>query len=126
MPSDEYKKTFAKKLRHYMDLNTLSQVDVSNYLGCSSSLVSAWCRAEKMPRVDKITRLCNLFNIEMSELCSVESKEDYYLNNETRQIAQEIYENPDMRSLFDVSRKMSPERLKAHIEFMKKLQESET
>ncbi len=30
-----------------------------------------------------------------------------------------------MRILFDMSRKMSPERLKAHIEFMKALHEQE-
>lgn len=49
----------------------------------------------------------------------------YYLNEETRQIAQEIYDNPDMRSLFDMSRKMTPERLKAHVDFMKQLYEAE-
>lgn len=50
----------------------------------------------------------------------------YYLNDETREIAQEIFDNPDLKSLFDMSRKMSPERLKAHIEFMKSLQNSES
>ena len=50
----------------------------------------------------------------------------YYLNDETREIAQEIFDNPDLKSLFDMSRKMSPERLKAHIEFMKNLQNSES
>lgn len=50
----------------------------------------------------------------------------YYLNDETRGIAQEIFDNPDLKSLFDMSRKMSPERLKAHIEFMKNLQNSES
>ncbi len=54
-----------------------------------------------------------------------ESGEVYYLNDETREIAQEIFENPNLRSLFDMSRKMSPDRLKAHIEFMKNLQASE-
>lgn len=50
----------------------------------------------------------------------------YYLNDETREIAQEIFDNPDLKSLFDMSRKMSPERLKAHIEFMKNLQNTES
>lgn len=54
-----------------------------------------------------------------------EDHSPYYLNDETRAIAQAAFENPDMRSLFDMSRKMSPDRLKAHLEFMKKLQESE-
>lgn len=51
--------------------------------------------------------------------------ETYYFNDETREIAQEIFENPDLRSLFDMSRKMPPERLKAHIEFIEKLYKQE-
>ena len=54
-----------------------------------------------------------------------EGGETYYLNDETREIAQEIFENPDLRSLFDMSRKMPPERLKAHIEFIEKLYKQE-
>lgn len=50
---------------------------------------------------------------------------EYYLNNETKEIAQEIFEKPELRSLFDVAKDIPPERLKAHIEFMKSLKDSE-
>lgn len=49
----------------------------------------------------------------------------YYLNDETRQIAQEAFKNPELRTLFKVARDIPPERLKAHIEFMKSLKEQE-
>ena len=53
------------------------------------------------------------------------SDEPYYLNDETREIAQEVFENPELRSLFHVARDIPPERLKAHIEFMKNLKDQE-
>ncbi len=49
----------------------------------------------------------------------------YYLNDETRQIAQEAFENPELRTLFKVARDIPPDRLRAHIEFMKSLKEQE-
>lgn len=41
----------------------------------------------------------------------IENKEteNYYLNPETMKMAQEIYENPDLRILFAASRNLSPE-----------------
>lgn len=49
----------------------------------------------------------------------------YYLNDETRQIAQEVFENPELRTLFNVARNISPERLKAHIDLMRTYKERE-
>ena len=50
-----------------------------------------------------------------------EEKNGYYLNEETAKLAQEMFEDEDMRSLFDMKRNMPPERFKAHIEFMKNI-----
>lgn len=36
-----------------------------------------------------------------------------------------MYEDKDMRSLFDMKRNMPPERFKAHLDFMKNLYEQE-
>ena len=129
MSEDAAKKIFAKNLKYFMELNQKKQVDLAKYLKCSTGLVSAWYNAQKMPRVNTINEICLWLHIEMADLLTDTSKEQedgYYLNEETKKIAQAIYDNPDMRSLFDMSSKMSPERLKAHLEFMKKLQDSET
>ena len=49
----------------------------------------------------------------------------YYLNEETAKLAQEMFDDEDMRSLFDMKRNMPPERFKAHMEFMKNLYNQE-
>ena len=49
----------------------------------------------------------------------------YYTNEETAKLAQEMFEDEDMRSLFHMKRTMPPERFKAHMEFMKSLYNQE-
>lgn len=54
------------------------------------------------------------------------AKEDhYYLDDETRQIAQEVFHNPQLRSLFHAARDISPERLKSQIDYLKFLKAQE-
>ncbi len=77
---------------------------------------------------DRLKEIAQYLCVSINYLMTGEEKEDgetYYFNDETREIAQAVFENPDLRSLFDMSRKMPPERLKAHIEFIKSLYNQE-
>ena len=101
---------------------------VSKETGVSQSTLSDWKRGISTPKNDKLQKIADYFGVSVEFLMTGKEKEGgetYYLNDETRDIAQEIFENPDLKSLFDMSRKMTPERLKAHIEFIKKMQDSE-
>lgn len=116
------KELFAKNLRYYIDKSGKTQKEVAQAIGVSAPTLNEWLNAKKMARIDKIQKLADYFGILKSDLIEDKSSpSEYYLNEETKQIAQEIYDNPDMKSLFDMSRKMTPERLKAHIELMKQL-----
>ena len=128
MSEDTYKKIFSKNLNYYMALNEKTQTDLINDLGFNKSAVSTWCNGTRLPRMDKVESLAKYFGINRSDL--IEDKPDdpddhYYLNDETREIAQEVFENPDLRSLFHVARDIEPEELRAHIDFMKKLKARE-
>lgn len=106
----------------------LKAADVVRGTGLPSSLFSEWKRGKSNPKADKLQLIADFFGVPLEYLMTGEEKEGgetYYLNDETREIAQEIFENPDLRSLFDMSRKMPPERLKAHIEFIEKLYKQE-
>ena len=78
----------------------------------------------------KIQKLADYFKVDKTALIDdnsdTQSPDDhYYINDETRQIAQEVFENPDLRSLFHVARDIDPEELRAHIDFMKRLKARE-
>ena len=128
MPEQEFNVIFSKRLRYYLNKFDMTQAELAKKIGVGTTSVYNWCNGIKTPRMDKVDAMCDLFHCNSSDLIedkSEESDDHYYLNDETRQIAQEAFENPELRTLFKVARDIPPERLKAHIEFMKSLKEQE-
>lgn len=75
---------------------------------------------------DRLRAISKYLDLSVEYLMTGEENKGYYLNEETSKLAQEMFEDEDMRSLFDMKRKMPPERFKAHMEFMKNLYKQET
>ena len=127
MPEQEFNAIFSKRLRYYLNKYNITQVELAKKLGVGTTSVYNWCNGIKTPRMDKVDAMCELFHCKRSDLIIEKEEEDepYYLNEETREIAQEVFENPELRSLFHVARDIPPEKLRAHIDFMKTLKEQE-
>lgn len=68
MLEDQYKKIFSKNLKHYMALHDKEQIDLINDLGFNKSAVSTWCNGTRLPRMDKVEKLAQYFNINRSDL----------------------------------------------------------
>lgn len=131
MFEEDCNKIFVENLKALLKKHNLSYAELANMIGVSPSTVSMWVTGRSFPRINVVKKIADCFNVPMSQLTESDKKESnspgeyYYLNDETRQIAQEAFENPDMRTLFHVARDIPPERLKAHIEFMKSLKRQE-
>lgn len=124
------KKIMAKNIQYYMDKYDKTRQEMCEALGVKYTTFTDWVKGNSYPRIDKIELMANYFGISKADLVEdhndmQQAKEPYYLNEETREIAQEVFENPELRSLFHVARDIPPERLKAHIEFMKNLKDQE-
>lgn len=68
------------------------------------------------PSADKIQKIAEFLNVSTEYLMTGEEKTEdkkYYLNEETAHAAQEIFENKELKALFDVQRDMNPDDLKA-------------
>lgn len=114
MSEESYQKIFSRNLNHYMTLYGKTQTDLVNDLGFNKSAVSTWCNGTRLPRMDKVEALARYFNINRSDLIEEKSQETgYYLNEETAKAAQEIFENKELRMLFDAARDADAEDLKA-------------
>lgn len=126
MADNELRLLFAKNLKYYMDMAGLNQADLRRLMGVSSATVSEWCSGKKIPRTDKINTICYYLGIGIDDLLSDNNDGDdatpssgYYTNPETARLAQEMFEDPDMRSLFSMKRNMDPKQFKAYLDFMK-------
>ena len=116
--------TFKDMLKYLRNRDHLSQSELADKLGVAKSTISMYEVGKREPDFETLEAIADLFNVDMNFLLGKSGSENdnyYYLNEETRQIAQDAFENPELRSLFHVARDIDPEELRAHIEFMKKL-----
>lgn len=79
------------------------------------------------PSADKIQRIADFLGVSTEYLLTGTEKEPagYYLNDETAQVAQEIFENKDLRILFDAAKDASPEDLKTTYDMLMALKKKE-
>lgn len=114
MSEQELNSIIAKKINYYMELNDITQNELADYMGVSQATVSNWQKGIKTPRMSKIDKICEFFHIQRSDLMEDKSNSEvnsYYLNEETSQIAQNIFENRELRLLFDSAKDAEPEDL---------------
>ena len=77
---------------------------------------------------DRLKEIAEYLEVSIDYLMTGKEKEGgetYYLNDETREIAQEIFEKKELRMLFDVTRKSTPQRLMAYYNMIKELERQE-
>ena len=111
-----------------LEERNLRAADVCKGTGLPSSLFSEWKRGKSNPKADKLQKIADFFGVSIEYLMTGEKKEEspmYYANEETVKLAQEMFEDEDMRSLFDMKRNMPPERFMVHMEFIKNLYNQE-
>lgn len=89
---------------------------VSKATGIAQSTLSDWKSGKSVPKADKIQKIADFFGVSAEYITTGnegDSGKKYYLNDETAQVAQEIFENKELRALFDVQRDMEQEDLRA-------------
>lgn len=94
----------------------VSAYKVAKETGVTQSTLSDWKRGRSTPKTENMKKLADYFNVSLEYLMSGEEKEGgekYYLNDETAKMAQDIFENKELRMLFDTARDAEPEDLQA-------------
>lgn len=108
-----------ERIKELCKNNGISMNKLEDTLGFGKGYISKL--GESTPNASKIKKIADYFGVTVDYLMTGKETEGYYLNEETAKMAQEMFEDPDMRSLFDMKRKMPPERFKAHMDFLKNL-----
>ena len=93
--------------------NGISMNKLEETLGFGKGYISKL--VSSTPNATKIKKIADYFNVSVDYLMTGNEVENekYYLNDETAQVAQEIFENKELRALFDVQKDMDPADLKA-------------
>ena len=127
------KEIMGENIKFYMDQMRIDRISFAKAIGVPYSSVTDWINGKTYPRIDKIQRMADFFGIEKADL--VERRTDraidrtdgqrpqYYLDNEAIVISQELFENPDLRVLFDAARGAKPENLRLAAEMLRQFKE---
>lgn len=79
------------------------------------------------PSAERLNRLAEYFGVSYAYLAGVEESEQpagYYLDTETAELAQELFNNSDVRVLFDAARGSRPENLRIAADLLRRLKET--
>lgn len=104
----------------------LSQDDIADKLGYKSfTTIQKWESGVSEPPLKALKKLADIFKVDMDDLATkklylgeTSSSDTYYLNDDAKEMAQFLYENPDYKVLFDASRKVKKEDIAFVKEFL--------
>lgn len=93
----------------------MRDANVAQATGIGKSTFSDWKSGRSEPKNDKLQKIADCLGVSINYFTDDISEQSigYYLNDETAKVAQEIFENKELRALFDVQRDMEPEDLRA-------------
>ena len=117
------KEIMAKNIKAYMEQKNVTRQDICDALGFKYSTFSEWVNGNAYPRIDKIEMMANYFGVSKADLVEDPSQKinEYYLDEETAEIAQELKDRPELKMLFSTSRKATEEDIEMTIDILNRL-----
>lgn len=70
---------------------------------------------------DRLRKVADYLGVSVDYLMYGEEQPSYYKDPETAAAAQEMYDDPDMRVLYEMKKHMKPEVFQIHVDHMKRL-----
>lgn len=121
---------FANILKNLMDKAGMTQTELAAKTGLSKPLISRYLAGKYAPKQQNIYLLAKALNVSpeillgwetptTEESTKEEKKHNYFLDDETAELAQQLHDDPGLRALMDASRKLKPEELKAVMTLIK-------
>lgn len=110
----------------------LTQVEMAQKLGISRSTIGMYETGAREPDFETLELIADFFNVDIDYLIGRTNKTtvlpqkagSWYLNEETAQMAQELFENPNYRMLFDAARGADPESMKLAADILTRMKKT--
>lgn len=109
------------------DSKGLKDSDVAKGTGIRSSVFSDWKKGRYKLKYDKLLRIAEFLGVTTDQLTGVQTDAQpggYYVNEDTARTAQQIFEDPYLRILFDAAQDSRPEDLQMAADLLKRLKKT--
>ena len=121
--------TTAKRLIQALEMNNMKAQELADRSGVSKVSISQYVNGTHAPSNISAGKMAKVLSVNPVWLMGFdapmkEHEQGYYLNPETAQIAQDLYDNPDLRILFDAGRDAKPEDLQMAANLLTRLKET--
>lgn len=122
---------FADIFKYLRTQSGLTQQEMADRLRISRSSVGMYENGEREPSFELLECIADYFNVDMNYLLGKKEMSEniphgYYLNEDARNMAQFIYENPEYKVLFDASRKISKDDIDTVVTILDKFKNTES
>ena len=105
-----------EKFEKLINERGVKTAEVAEGTGIKKPTFSAWKKGNYTPKADKIQKIADYLEVPISYF--YEDPEQYYNNEETAKLAEEMALKPGLRVLFDASRDLSEDSLKMFAEMI--------
>lgn len=109
------------------DSKGLKDSDVAKGTGIRSSVFSDWKKGRYKLKYDKLQRIAEFLGVTTDQLTGVQTDvqpDGYYVNEDTARTAQQIFDDPYLRILFDAAQDSRPEDLQMAADLLRRLKKT--
>lgn len=143
MNDDEQRRVFGMNLSYYIARSGKQQKEIAKDLGFPVTTFNTWCRGKIMPKMGKVQAIADYFGIEKTDLVDKHDFDEcknsdtsegpvqtfahpksYYENDDTRKITQKVFDDPNLRVLFDAASDATPEDVLTAAELLRKFKDA--
>lgn len=120
--------SITEKLDKFMCEHNYNKADVARLSGIPYTTIDGlYKKGDENTKLSTLRKLANFIGCTIDELTDGDTKSDsgYYFDPETARLAQELYDNPDLRILMDASRKLAPDDVKNIAEIVARMKKKE-
>lgn len=117
--------SIGNNIKWLRESRNLTQAEFGKIAGVSDKAVSTWENGTAEPRMGAIQKIADYFGVSKGWIIDNDLSDDphqtYYLDPAAAQLAQELFERPEMRVLFDASRNASKEDIEQVASILEKM-----
>lgn len=112
---------FAERLVMLMKKANVTNYRVAKEIGCSPTTVGEWVSGAKHPSARYIQALAGYFGVSTDYMMGADDTdtEERYEKQEVLDMLEEIRKNPELRTMFSITRNATPEQLRQYINVIK-------
>lgn len=112
---------FNEKLELLMKRKGITNYRLAKEIGCSAASVGYWLSGSKNPTAESIQAIAGYFGVSTDYLMSTDdtNSQEQYEQQEVADMLDEIRKNPELRTMFSITRNATPEQLRQYINVIK-------